>query len=451
MKILIKGAGDLATGIAFKLHEKGHRILMTEIPAPLTVRRSVAMSRAVCEGSAAVEGMTGILVHNLKEAQKVQSEGKVAVLVDETADIRHCYKPDVLIDAILAKRNLGTSIEDAPLVIGVGPGYTAGVDCHCAIETKRGCTLGHIIWSGSALPNTGIPGEIAGFSKERLIKASGDGRIIPKVSIGDMVEKGQIVAFTGEHPVYARMSGMVRGMLMPGMEVKEGLKIGDIDARTDIRLCHTISDKAKCVGDGVVRAICQWFGRKAIVVLAAGKSKRFGGNKLTEEVQNKPMYRHALDMLKAFPDTMKIVVTAQKEIEVYSINRELLLVKNNEPELGISHSMQLGLLSAAKQMPFLESVLFMVCDQPLLRAESIDRLLEAGAEHPDRIVCASHNGNRGNPVVWNKKYWKELLDIIGDTGGRQIIEYHKEKLMLIEVKEEELKDIDRKTDLAEYM
>lgn len=197
MNVLIKGAGDLATGIAYELHLQGHRIMMTERAVPLTVRRTVAMSRAVYDGSAAVEGMTGVLVRNMEEAANVMDNGDVAVIVDEEADIRREYRPDVLIDAILAKRNTGTALEDAPLVIAAGPGFTAGKDCHCVIETKRGDTLGCVIWEGNAIPNTGIPGEVGGYSRERLIQAAEDGVMEPKAAIGDSVQIGQIVAVTG--------------------------------------------------------------------------------------------------------------------------------------------------------------------------------------------------------------------------------------------------------------
>ncbi len=255
MKILIRGAGDLATGIAYELWLAGHEILMTDIEIPLAVRRAVSFSRAVYEGVAQVEDARGVLVHDYPEALRVISSGDIAVIVDEEARIREQYCPDVLVDCIMAKKNMGTTIEDAPLVIGIGPGFTACVDCHCVIETVRGPELGKVIRSGSALPNTGVPGEVGGYTIERLIKASADGRMEPKASIGDIVNKGQVVAVTGGVPVYAQMTGIVRGMLQEGVEVSEGLKIGDIDARTLEKYCYQISDKARCIGQGVLEAI----------------------------------------------------------------------------------------------------------------------------------------------------------------------------------------------------
>lgn len=255
MKVLIKGAGDLATGIAYEFWLAGHEILMTDIEVPLTVRRMVAFSRAVYEGEAQVEKAKGILVRNQEEALAVISEGHIAVIVDEKAKIREEYRPDILIDGIMAKQNTGTCKNDAPLVIGIGPGFTAGIDCHYVIETQRGPFLGNVICEGSAIPNTGIPGEIAGYTIERLIRASASGTMEPAAQIGELVKKGQIVAVTGAIPVYAQMSGIVRGMLQEGVQVEKGLKIGDIDARENKEYCYTISDKARKIGRGALEAV----------------------------------------------------------------------------------------------------------------------------------------------------------------------------------------------------
>ena len=273
MKVLIRGAGDLATGIASRLYGAGHQLLMTEIEVPLTVRRTVALSRAVYEGSARVEEMRGIRAENREDAKRIISDGDIAVMVDEKASCREWFCPDVIVDAILAKKNLGTQITDAPFVIGVGPGFTAGKDCHCVVETKRGHTLGNIIWRGSAIPNTGVPGNVAGYTIERLIRAGAEGELKPRAKIGDYTKKGEVVAVTGGVPVYAQMTGIVRGMLQPGVWVSKNLKIGDIDARAEIAHCYTISDKARAIGGGVLEAAAGFERMKdcfAIVVLAAG-------------------------------------------------------------------------------------------------------------------------------------------------------------------------------------
>ncbi|MBU9727973.1 selenium-dependent molybdenum cofactor biosynthesis protein YqeB [Diplocloster modestus] len=255
MKILIKGAGDLATGIAWRLKRCGFDICMTEIAVPTTVRRTVAFSRAVYEGEARVEGLLAVFAAGSEEVRQIVKEGDIAVLADPEAEIKETWQPDVVVDAILAKKNLGTRIDDAALVIGVGPGFTAGEDCHLVVETKRGHYLGRVIERGSAIPNTGIPGEVAGYTSERLIRAESGGPFKPVVSIGDTVKEGQVVASSGGVPIRAQMSGMVRGMLQAGVLVTEGMKCGDIDARCEREYCFTISDKARAIGGGVLEAI----------------------------------------------------------------------------------------------------------------------------------------------------------------------------------------------------
>lgn len=259
MKVLIKGAGDLATGAAYELWLAGHHVLMTEIETPLAVRRAVSFSRAVYEGEAQVEKARGILVHSLTEASRVMGEGNIAVIVDEKAEIRKEYQPDLLVDCIMAKKNLGTCMADAPVVVCIGPGFSAGRDCHYVIETQRGPSLGKVISQGGAAPNTGIPGEVGGYTVERLLRAEGSGLMEPVAKIGDIVEKGQLMAYTGGVPVYARMSGVVRGMLQGGVIVKKGMKIGDVDARKNKALCYTISDKARRIGQGVRKAADRMF------------------------------------------------------------------------------------------------------------------------------------------------------------------------------------------------
>ncbi len=270
MKILIKGAGDLATGIAVRLFNSGYDVLMTEAAIPTTVRRTVAFSRAVYDGRYEVEGIEAVSVQmfeqqslkqQLEQIQQIQDVGKIPVIVDESADIRSEYKPDVMVDAILAKKNLGTSITDAPFVIGVGPGFTAGEDVHAVVETKRGHDLGRVIYHGSAIPNTGIPGDVGGYTIERLLKAEVNGMFYPLVNIGDYVEKGQTVAEValsaeqGRKPINAQITGIVRGMLQEGVYVTEGMKVGDVDARCEIAHCYTVSDKARAIGGGVLEAI----------------------------------------------------------------------------------------------------------------------------------------------------------------------------------------------------
>ena len=452
MKILIKGAGDLATGIASRLYHSGHQIIMTEIAVPLTVRRMAALSRAVYEGTAVVEDMKGVLVHSEKEAKDILADGDIAVIVDADAKIAADFQPDVIVDAILAKRNTGTKITDAPFVIGVGPGFTAGIDCNCVVETKRGHTLGDIIYDGSAIPNTGVPGNVWGYTTERLIRAAGGGKMQPLAAIGDVVEKGQAVAVTGGKEVYAQMSGIVRGMLQPGVNVKEGLKIGDIDARCESNHCFTISDKARAVGGGVLEAVTRhehMRGKYAIVVLAAGKSVRFGENKLLAQVAGRPMFEYMLDKISAFGDFPAFIVTGYKEIEEKAKLQRMRTVSNKEPELGLSRSVRLGTEACTEQFPDIQGILFCVCDQPNLNPATIQRILNTADLHRGQIISACHRGRPGNPVLWDKKFFRDLRELSGDNGGRQIMSGLQDKVRYVEAYETELKDIDFRSDLSE--
>jgi xanthine dehydrogenase accessory factor len=274
MVIVIKGAGDIASGIAFRLFYAGFSLVMTEIPVPTAVRRTVCFSEAVREGSAQVEGVTSVLVHTLDGMGGMDgmneciARREIALFVDEKAEIIRLANPRVVVDAIMAKRNTGTKITDAQTVIGVGPGFTAGLDCHAVVETKRGHTLGRVIYEGKALPNTGIPGDIGGHTTERLIRASADGLFIALRHIGDFVHKGETVAeiapgIPGTEkgaaplpiPIYAAIDGILRGILPSGFPVTRGMKAGDIDPRCEKSHCFTVSDKALAVGGGVLEAI----------------------------------------------------------------------------------------------------------------------------------------------------------------------------------------------------
>lgn len=255
-KVIIKGAGDLASGIACRLHRSGFLVAMTEVPVPTTVRRTVAFSRAVYEGKAVVEDVMGVLCKDSDEVEQAVGRDQIAVIVDPSCQLRSLWTPWVLVDAIIAKKNLGTSIGDAPVVIGVGPGFTAGKDCHAVVETKRGHNLGRCIWSGGAAPDTGIPGEIGGYAEERLVRAEADGIFYGLVSIGDVVLRaGEIVGYSGEIPIQARVKGVVRGLLQDGVRVHKGMKVGDVDPRFQKENCYSISDKALAVGGGVLEAI----------------------------------------------------------------------------------------------------------------------------------------------------------------------------------------------------
>lgn len=262
MLVVIKGAGDLASGIALRLHRSKIDVVMTELPVPLAVRRTVAFSEAIRLGSTVVEDVRAERAENTDEVRDCLARGVIPVLADPEAEIIKILKPEVVVDAILAKRNTGTTPDDAKLVIGVGPGFTAGKDCHAVIETKRGHTLGRVIKKGSAIPNTGVPGNVGGQTIRRLIKAPADGSFHPEKKIGELVKEGERVANVDGVPVYALTDGKIRGMLQDGVPVTKGLKSGDVDPRGASVDHMTVSDKALSIGGGVLEAILSYAGER---------------------------------------------------------------------------------------------------------------------------------------------------------------------------------------------
>lgn len=252
--VVIRGAGDLASGVASRLFNSGLDVIMTEINRPLVVRRKVSFAEAVYAGMVTIEGIDACLAGSVEEALSLLGKRIIPVLVDPEAAVVKLTCPAVVVDAIMAKRNLNTTIEDAPLVIGLGPGFTAGVDVHAVVETCRGHRLGRVIYNGSAIPDTGAPGAVDGYTLERLLRAPVDGVVMSRRRIGEQVEKGEVVAYVEKIPVYAELTGLVRGMLKEGTRVPKGTKIGDVDPRKNAEY-ETISDKALAVGGGVLEAV----------------------------------------------------------------------------------------------------------------------------------------------------------------------------------------------------
>ncbi|MCI8477094.1 MAG: EF2563 family selenium-dependent molybdenum hydroxylase system protein [Oscillospiraceae bacterium] len=262
MLVLIKGAGDLASGVACRLHRAGMELVMTEIAQPTAVRRTVAFSQCIYDGTTEVEGITARRVDTPEQVVEALARREIPVLVDPAAAIRQRFPFDAVVDGILAKSNLGTRMTDAPIVLAMGPGFTAGVDCHGVIETKRGHYLGRLILEGSAIPNTGVPGDIGGYTTQRIIRAAADGIFHPVSQIGDTVSEGDLVARVDETPVYAQMPGTVRGMLPDGLTVTKGMKAGDIDPRCAHDHCFTVSDKARAIGGGVLEGLLYFSSRR---------------------------------------------------------------------------------------------------------------------------------------------------------------------------------------------
>ena len=261
MLILVKGAGDLATGTAVRLYRAGFQVVMTDIAQPTAVRRTVAFSQCIYDGQTTVEGITARKAENRDQVRDILAAGEIPVLVDPQAAILAQLPFMVVVDAILAKKNLGTTISDAPIVLALGPGFTAGGDCHGVIETKRGHDLGRLILEGTAIPNTGVPGDVGGYTTERIIRAPADGPFEPVAQIGQQVNLGDVVAKVNGIPVTAQLTGIVRGMLPVFIPVTTGMKAGDIDPRCEVRHCFTVSDKARAIGGGVLEGIL-YFGRR---------------------------------------------------------------------------------------------------------------------------------------------------------------------------------------------
>lgn len=253
--VLIKGAGDLGSGVALRLKRCGFSVIMTEVDQPLAVRRTVSFSEAVYDGEAVVEGVRARLVKTTTEAQKVAGTKDIAIIVDPEARLALSLKPAVVVDARMAKSNLGTVLSDGLIVIGLGPGFSAGEDVHAVIETNRGHNLGRACYEGAAQPDTGVPAPVSGFSHDRVLKAPVSGELQVLRDIGEEVAAGDGVARVGGIEVRAAIAGILRGMARNGLHVDAGLKIGDIDPRADRSSCFTVSDKAMAIAGGVLEAI----------------------------------------------------------------------------------------------------------------------------------------------------------------------------------------------------
>ncbi len=262
---VIRGGGEIASAVAWRLNRNGFPTVVLELPAPLVVRRRVAFAAAVFSGECAVEGVPGKLVSDLIEAKRyIARTGGVPVLVDPDARSLPAFAPTVLIDGRMAKRALDTRIDQAPIVIGLGPGFTAGVHADAVIETNSGPTLGQVIYEGTAVPNTGVPCRVGGFAAERVLRAPRAGIFRTDKDIGDIVEQGESVGYVEDAPVRAGVSGVLWGLLHSGIRVDEGTKLGDIDPRGDPTVVDRIAGKGRAVSTGALIAIRELAHRKGI-------------------------------------------------------------------------------------------------------------------------------------------------------------------------------------------
>lgn len=255
-RVIVRGGGDIASGTIQKLHRAGFQVLVLEIDKPTTIRRKVAFSEAVYDGTCEVEGLKAVLVSSEEEIMRAWAEGNIPLAVDPKGSLIEVMEPMALIDAILAKKNLGTTKDMAPITIALGPGFKAGLDADVVIETMRGHNLGRLIFEGYAQKNTGSPGIIGGYDIERVIYSPYEGKIQNLKEIGDLVEAGETIAIIDGQQIKVSIPGVLRGIIRDGFEVKVGLKIADVDPRLDqVKNCTTISDKARAIGGGVLEAI----------------------------------------------------------------------------------------------------------------------------------------------------------------------------------------------------
>ena len=262
--IICRGGGDLATGIVYRLTKSGFRVLILETEKPAAIRRQVSFCEAVYDGQTQVEEITCVKIHDISQAELIWKRHQVPLLVDPAGDAIRNLKPDIVVDAIIAKRNLGTTMDMAPLVVGVGPGFTAGRDVHVVVETMRGHNLGRLITAGSAMPNTGIPGIIGGYAAERVLHAPAAGCMENTRFIGDVVKQGEEIAriHTADGncvKVEATIDGIIRGLIRSDYQVTAGFKIADIDPRLgELQNCFTISDKSRAIAGSVLEAVCTY-------------------------------------------------------------------------------------------------------------------------------------------------------------------------------------------------
>lgn len=256
--VLIKGGGEVASAVAHKLARCGFRICLTELASPQAIHRETCFSEAVYEGEKEAEGVIAKLISSPEQVFEVWKEGKIPLIVDPQAAIKDFLHPDVVVDAIMAKRNLGTKITDAPLVIGLGPGFMVGRDVHLIVETNNSENLGQVITEGEAEPDTGIPVAISSLTFERILRSPKEGNFHPVKEIGDLIRHGDIVAWVEGEPVIAQTSGVLCALLRDGMKVSSGTKLGEIDPQGNPELCSIIRDKMRIIARGVLEAIMMW-------------------------------------------------------------------------------------------------------------------------------------------------------------------------------------------------
>ena len=253
--VLIRGGGDLATGVAARLYRSGFDVLMVEIEKPLAVRRLVSLAEAIYAREVEIEELCGRRIESAADVESTLEEGVIPVLVDPMAESRHQLEPVVMVDGRMRKTPPEIGMEAAHLVIGLGPGFTAGHNCHAVVETNRGHHMGRVFWEGKAEPDTTIPERVANYDLDRVLRSPTAGMFEGKKMLGSIISKGEVIAVVNGFPLQAPFPGALRGLLHSGLEVEAGAKVGDLDPREETSYCYQISDKSLAVGGGVLEAI----------------------------------------------------------------------------------------------------------------------------------------------------------------------------------------------------
>ncbi len=253
--VIIRGGGDLASGVVIRLHHAGIGLVVAEIEKPLAVRRTVSFAEAIYSDFVKIEDISARKVSSFQEAEKVSLQGLIPFIIEPALEHLIAQSPMIIIDAIMTKREPEIKLNSAQLVIGLGPGFVAGKHCHAVIETLRGHNMGRVFWEGSAAADTGLPGSIVSYKVDRVLRAPANGFLEPHAEIGQRLKKGDLIATVSSAEIRALFDGVLRGLIHPSVELTRGMKIGDLDPRDDPSFCYRVSDKALAVGGGVLEAL----------------------------------------------------------------------------------------------------------------------------------------------------------------------------------------------------